>query len=90
LSFLGLAAAAIATSASLPAFAQSGTSYQPSAAEQRVRDDVALSASRARQAQATRDADWDRRAKAATSGICTGCDTPVKATVKPRKPGRAR
>ncbi|MFC7399538.1 hypothetical protein ACFQU1_20205 [Chelatococcus sp. GCM10030263] len=91
MSLLGLAAAAIAAGASVPAFAQSGTSaYQPDAAEQRLRDDTALSASKARQAQTKRDAEWDRRARAATSGICTGCDTPMRATVTPRKPNRAR
>jgi len=39
-----------------------------------------------------RYAEWDRRAKAMTSGICVGCDTPTPMTVKPlrtEKPAKA-
>jgi hypothetical protein len=37
--------------------------------------------------------EWDRRAKASTSGICVGCDTPTSMTVKSlrtKKPSGAK
>lgn len=64
-------------------FAQTGQAPSYTAVEQKVRDDGEARAARARAAQEKRDAAWDRKAKTAVGGICTGCDMP---SMKSRMP----
>ncbi|CAH1672165.1 conserved exported hypothetical protein [Chelatococcus asaccharovorans] len=63
-------------------FAQTGRAPSYSVEEQKFRDEGEARGASARAEQSKRDAAWDRKAKAAVGGICTGCDVP--------SPGRAR
>ncbi|CAH1670156.1 hypothetical protein [Chelatococcus asaccharovorans] len=72
-----------------PALAQSRSSDRIASTRQQTPTENWTKPARSEKDIAARYADWDRKARDSTSGICVGCDTPAPMNTQ-RKPKKSK